>query len=184
MENALPSKEQCTVDEFEQALLVRLSVEPLLREIYSTSRPQKDRWAEKQAKRAELVMAVDAILILCSPEPCLIAVGNGTFRTGLNLASKREYFKTYFAKKARASGYVVVLVDEYLTLSMCPSCGAHDVRSRVPKSTQRLCVCLECGRWINRDSVRAHNIALIAERWMTDQTRLLPLKRPPQPSQL
>lgn len=103
IESALPSKEQCTVDEFEQALLVRLSLEPLLREIYSTSRLQKDRWAEKRAKRAELDMAVDAILRLCGPEPCLIAIGNGTFRTGLNLASKHECFKTHFAKKVTFS---------------------------------------------------------------------------------
>ncbi|KAG0284381.1 hypothetical protein BGZ96_011233 [Linnemannia gamsii] len=184
MESALPSKEQYTVDEFEQALLVRLSMEPLLREVYSTSRFQKDRWAEKRAKRAELHMAVDAILRMCGPEPCSIAVGNGTFRTGFNLASKHECFKTHFAKKARALGHVVVLVDEFLTSTMCPSCAAHDVRSRVAKPTQRSCVCVECGRWINRDSVGAQNIALIAERWMTDQTRPLPLERPAQPSQL
>ncbi|KAK3842643.1 MAG: hypothetical protein J3R72DRAFT_490442 [Linnemannia gamsii] len=56
------------------------------------SRLQKDRWVEKQVKQAELDMAVDTILRLCGPEPCLIAIGNGTFKTGLNLASKHERF--------------------------------------------------------------------------------------------
>lgn len=116
MESALPSQEQYTVDEFEEALLVRLTLEPLLREIYSTSRLQKDSWAEKRAKRAELDMAVDAILRLCGPEPCLIAVGNGTFRTGFNLASKHECFKTHFAKKVTFSNIQLLLCFHAKTL--------------------------------------------------------------------
>jgi hypothetical protein len=131
IESALPSKKQFTVDEFEQALLVRLSLEPLLRETYSTSRFQNNRWAEKRAKRAEMDMAVDAILKLCGPEPCLIAVGNGTFRTGFNLASKHESFKTHFAKKVTFKIYNCTLVlkiavemqDIYHTLTLLNNLG-------------------------------------------------------------
>ncbi|KAF9150141.1 hypothetical protein BG015_008048 [Linnemannia schmuckeri] len=140
MESSLPANEHYAVEEFEDALLVRLSLESMLQEIHSMSRLQKDCWAEKHAKRAELDMAVDAVLKMCGSEPCLIGIGNGKFRTGLNLASKHESFQTYFAKKARALGHVVVLVVEYLSSTMCPSYAAHDVTSRVAKLTSRSCV--------------------------------------------
>ncbi|KAF9296200.1 hypothetical protein BGZ88_000493 [Linnemannia elongata] len=127
-------------------------------------------------------MAVAAILRFCGPEPCVIAIGNGKFRTGINMSSKHETLQSLFAKKARAQGHIVVFVDEYLTSTMCPACTARGETSRMAKPTSRSCVCVACGRWINRDSVGAHNIALIAEQWLFDQSRPISLLRPSVPT--
>ncbi|KAG0246461.1 hypothetical protein BGX31_001737, partial [Mortierella sp. GBA43] len=76
---------------------------------------------------------------------------------------------------ASGLGYDVVIADEYLTSSVCPSCG-----KRLAKPTGRSCVCLEpsCQRWIHRDSLGAHNIALIGQRYIKDGTRPEALCRP------
>jgi hypothetical protein len=81
------------MEEFHNTLLVRLSQEPILREIYSTNRLHKDRWAEKQVVRAELDIVVDAVLKLYGTEPCLIGTGDDKSCTGFNLASKYENFQ-------------------------------------------------------------------------------------------
>ncbi|OAQ36825.1 hypothetical protein K457DRAFT_181152 [Linnemannia elongata AG-77] len=182
MESRLPPKGQVTVEDFEESVRVKVSMEPLLREFEGSRRMKKAAWEEKKSVRAELDMAVAAILRFCGPEPCVIAIGNGKFRTGINMSSKHETLQSLFAKKARAQGHIVVFVDEYLTSTMCPACTARGETSRMAKPTSRSCVCLTCGRWINRDSVGAHNIALIAEQWLFDQSRPISLLRPSVPT--
>ncbi|KAG9068054.1 hypothetical protein KI688_011646 [Linnemannia hyalina] len=78
---------------------------------------------------------------------------------------------------AAAAGHVVVLVDEFLTSSVCPTWLETGDASRLAESTIRSCVCLECGRWIHRDLVGAHNIAAAGEVWIWTLTRTLPLSR-------
>lgn len=99
IESCLPPKGQVTVEDFESAVRVRVSIEPLLREFEGSRHMKKATWEESKAVRAELDMAVAAILRFCGPEPCLIAIGNGKFRTGINLASKHETLQSHFAKK-------------------------------------------------------------------------------------
>ena len=60
---------------------------------------------------------------------------------------------------ARERGYLVLLVDEYLSYTMCPTCAAVGVSTRLAKPLMRACACLQCERWIHRDMVGAHNIA-------------------------
>jgi len=99
IESCLPPKGQVTVEDFEDALRVRVSIEPLLREVEGSQHMKKAAWEEKKDVRAELDMAVAAILRFCGPEPCVIAIGNGKFRTGINLASKHETLQNHFTKK-------------------------------------------------------------------------------------
>jgi hypothetical protein len=105
MESCLPERGQVTVEKFEQALRVRVSMEPLLREFEGSRNRKKALWEEKKAALSELDMAVDAILRLSGPQPCVIAIGNGKFRTGINLASKHETLQTRFAKKVPSLCY-------------------------------------------------------------------------------
>ncbi|KAG0375457.1 hypothetical protein BGX24_009060 [Mortierella sp. AD032] len=100
METAMPTNKHDSIQSFEHELPTRLPLEPLLVDFNKSSLVAKNEWEETKSKRAELDMACDAILKLCGDEPSLIAVGNGTFRTGFNLASKHESFKVYFGKKA------------------------------------------------------------------------------------
>ncbi|KAF8946131.1 hypothetical protein BGZ46_005864, partial [Entomortierella lignicola] len=62
-----------------------------------------------------------------SEQPALFVYGNGNFNTRTKLSSLHESFKGFFFKKALGLGYEVVLGDEYLTSSVCPSkeCGAR-----------------------------------------------------------
>ena len=82
--------------------------------------------------------------------------------------------------KATSLGYMVVKADEYLTSTMCPICTASGQISRLAKPTDRTCVCLRdgCQRWIDRDNVGGHNLAVIGRSWIRDLTRPSPLKRP------
>jgi hypothetical protein len=105
MESAMPTDQHDSIQSFERILPTTLSLEPLLVDFYRSNRVAKNGWEEKKSKRSELDMASDAILKLCGNEPSLIAVGNGTFRTGFNLASKHESFKTHFAKKVLLLGH-------------------------------------------------------------------------------
>ncbi|KAF9138641.1 hypothetical protein BGX30_008923 [Mortierella sp. GBA39] len=133
-------------------------------------------WDLKKAKKAEVEVAIDAVLKECTSKT-LFCYGNGSFRTGINLASPHESFKALFAQKAVAAGHIVVLVDEFLTSSMCPTCLESGDASRLAKPTMRSCVCLRCGRWLHRDIIGAHNIAAAGEVWIRTLTRPLPLSR-------
>lgn len=102
IESCLPPKGQVTVEDFEDTVRIRVSMEPLLREFEGSRHMKKAAWEEKKAVRAEQDMAVAAILRFCEPEPCLIAIGNGKFRTGINLASKPETLQSHFTRKVLA----------------------------------------------------------------------------------
>ncbi|KAF9128763.1 hypothetical protein BGW39_004788 [Mortierella sp. 14UC] len=136
----------------------------ILHGFFGSARVKAMDWDLKKAKKAEVDLAIDAILRECTAKT-LFCYGNGSFRTGINLASPHESFKAVFAQKAVAAGHIVVLVDEYLTSSICPTCLESSELSRLAKPTIRSCVCLTCGRWLHRDIVGAHNIAAAGEVW-------------------
>ena len=81
-----------------------------------------------------------------------------------------------------ALGYKIALVDEYLTSTMCPTCVSKGKKSRLAKPSMRTCAYVECKRWIHRDGVGAHNIALIGEQYLKSLGRPEPLARPPPQS--
>lgn len=81
-----------------------------------------------------------------------------------------------------ALGYKIALVDEYLTSTICPTCVSKGKKSRLAKPSMRTCACVECRRWIHRDGVGAHNIALIGEQYLKSLGRPEPLARPPPQS--
>ena len=82
-----------------------------------------------------------------------------------------------------ALGYKVALVDEYLTSTMCPTCISMGQTTRLAKPSMRTCACVECKRWIHRDLVGAHNIAIIGEHYLKHLGRPPSLARPsPQSS--
>ncbi|KAF9562528.1 hypothetical protein EC968_005226 [Mortierella alpina] len=54
----------------------------------------------------------------------LFAWSNGTFRSGCNLTSTHMTLQQRLVQKARERRYLVLLVDEYLTSTMCPTCAA------------------------------------------------------------
>lgn len=50
--------------------------------------------------------------------------------------------------------------------------------SRLAKPSIRVCACIKCKRWIHRDIVGAHNIAVIGEHYLKYLKRPIPLERP------
>lgn len=165
------SREDC-----EKAIQRTFLVRPVLQGFYASDRVRKLNWELGKWKLAEMEWAVDAVLRTCTRKT-LFCYGNGAFRTGLNLASPHETFKALFAQKAVSKGHVVVLVDEMLTSTMCPTCVELGVESRLAKPTMRSCVCLNCGRWLHRDLIGAHNLAIVGECWIRSLTRPGPLCR-------
>ncbi|KAG0356715.1 hypothetical protein BGX24_006355, partial [Mortierella sp. AD032] len=112
--DVLPSRQYQQVADLEQSTLRFFLVQDILHGFYGSARVKAMDWDLKKAKKAEMDLAINAILGEC-PTKTLFCYGNGSFRTGINLASPHEAFKAVFAQKAVAAGHVVVLVDEYLT---------------------------------------------------------------------
>ena len=65
-------------------------------------------WDLKKAKKAEMDLAIDAILRECTTKT-LFCYGNGSFRTGINLASPHESFKAVFAQKVKVFFFLLSL---------------------------------------------------------------------------
>ena len=88
LEALLPPRSQVSVEDLTESIRFRV---------------MKAEWEESKAQRAEMDLATAAVLRLCGDGPALIAIGNGKFRTGLNLASKHESFKAHLSKKVLSS---------------------------------------------------------------------------------
>ncbi|OAQ33755.1 hypothetical protein K457DRAFT_152617 [Linnemannia elongata AG-77] len=165
-----------------------LSAEPLLHEFYGSHILKFANYEHRKAKLSEMDLAVAGVMRLVEaavsriPEgknpTVLFAWGNGTFHSGYNLTSQHMTLQRRLAQKAREKGYLVLLVDEYLTSTMCPTCVAVGVSTRMAKPSMRVCACLKCQRWIHRDVVGAHNIALVGEQYVRTLGRPAPLQRP------
>ncbi|KAF8932754.1 hypothetical protein BGZ58_006832 [Dissophora ornata] len=127
------------------------------------------------AKSSEMDMAVAGVLRLvgealegipAKERRVLFAVGNGTFKSGLNLTSVHTTFLHRLLQKSMALGYKALLVDEYLTSTVRPTGVSRGEQTRLAKPSMRVCACTECKRWIHRDLVGAHNIAIIGEHYL------------------
>ncbi|KAF8976772.1 hypothetical protein BGZ46_007981, partial [Entomortierella lignicola] len=157
-----------------------------VRSFYGSHKVKKLNFAREKAKRAEFDLSVAAGLSLVDPSAgcherserrAVFVYGNGKFNTRTKLASLHDSFRGYFFKKAQGLGYEVVIADEYLTSTICPTkaCGL-----RLAKPTTRSCVCLNttCQRWMHRDSLGAHNIAIIGQCYLETGLRPGALCRP------
>ncbi|KAF9119175.1 hypothetical protein BGX30_004042, partial [Mortierella sp. GBA39] len=109
--NVLPSRQYQQVADMEQSTFRFFLVQDILHGFYGSARVKAMDWDLKRVKKAEMNLAIDAILRECTTK-ALFCYGNGFFRRGINLASPHESFKAVFAQKAVAAGHIVVLVDE------------------------------------------------------------------------
>ncbi|KAF9150764.1 hypothetical protein BG015_007414 [Linnemannia schmuckeri] len=141
------------------------------------------------AKLSEMDMAMAGVMrmvdealegIPVKERKVLFAVGNGAFKLRLNLTSVHTTFLHRRLQKSMALGYKAALVDEYLTSTVCPTCVSKDRQNRRAKPSMRVCACTECERWIHRDLVGEHNIAIIGEHYLKSLLRPESLARPTQ----
>ncbi|KAF9910422.1 hypothetical protein EC991_006689 [Linnemannia zychae] len=162
-------------------------LEPIIHGFYSSSDWKRAVHQHRMAKLAEMDMAVAGVLRLVdealkntpmADRRVLFALGNATFRTGFNLASVHTTFLRRLQQKSIALGYKVALEDEYLTSTMCPTCVSAGVTARLAKPSMRTCACVGCKRWIHRDLVGAHNIAIVGEHYLKHLARPSSLERP------
>ncbi|GJJ71752.1 hypothetical protein EMPS_04109 [Entomortierella parvispora] len=166
-------------------------LEPLIHGFYSSATWKKAAHDHKKSKLAEMDLAVNGVLKLvelaCEGVPVearrvIFVLGNGKFKTGINLTSVHTTFLRRLFGKIQTMGYKAVIGDEYLSSTMCPTCIGKNVATRLAKPSMRTCACTQCGRWIHRDCVGAHNIATIGERYVQQQDRPRQLARPPPSS--
>ncbi|KAG9064049.1 hypothetical protein KI688_003228 [Linnemannia hyalina] len=155
LENSLPSTNYDTsLDALTAAHKKYYEQEPLIHGIYASREWKVAVHEHRMAKMSELDLAVAGVLRMVD-EAC----------EGVPSA---------------ALGYKAALVDEYLTSTMCPTCVVENRATRLAKPSMRTCACVECTRWIHRDGVGAHNIALIGEQYLKSLGRPEPLARPPK----
>ncbi|KAF9305116.1 hypothetical protein BGZ91_008815, partial [Linnemannia elongata] len=188
LENALHPTSYASLDAVKSAHQQYFELEPIIHGFYSSSDWKKAVYQHRMAKLAEMDLAIAGVLrmvdqackdVSVDQRKVLFALGNGTFRTGFNLTSVHQTFLRRLQQKSMALGYKVALVDEYLTPTMCPTCVSKGKKSRLAKPSIRACACVECTRWIHRDEVGAHNIALIGKQYLKSRGRPEALARPP-----
>jgi len=189
IESSLPSKAFVSIEQHEKATQQWWYSREALSGFYSSTKIKRWNWEKHKATQAEKEWAFNGALRVADPsagphggptKPILFVYGDANFRTYRKLPSKHSAFMRYFYQKARGLGYHVVRGDEYLTSTMCPTCVSRNHPARLAKPTRRSCVCVEpgCQRWINRDSVGSHNLAIIGQKWIRELTRPVPLRRP------
>ncbi|KAG9061854.1 hypothetical protein KI688_007005 [Linnemannia hyalina] len=160
LENSLPSTNYDTsLDALTAAHKKYYEQEPLIHGIYASREWKVAAHEHRMAKMSELDLAVAGVLRMVD-EAC----------EGVPVHQR----------KSAALGYKAALVDEYLTSTMCPTCVVENRATRLAKPSMRTCACVECTRWIHRDGVGAHNIALIGEQYLKSLGRPEPLARPPK----
>lgn len=98
IQSLLPSRQHERVEDVETSTLRFYQVQRLLHGFYGAKRIKGIDWSLKKARKAEVDLAVDTVLKECTKKT-LFCYGNGSFRTGINLASPHETFKALFAQK-------------------------------------------------------------------------------------
>ncbi|KAG0307153.1 hypothetical protein BGZ99_001519, partial [Dissophora globulifera] len=98
IQNTLPSRQHTKSEDIDLSTRKFFEAQGLLHGFFSSKRVKRMAWSLKKSKRAEIDLAVDAILKECTTKT-LFCYGNGSFRTGINLASPHESYKAIFAQK-------------------------------------------------------------------------------------
>ncbi|KAG0316045.1 hypothetical protein BGZ97_007518 [Linnemannia gamsii] len=120
-----------------------LSTEPLLHEFYGSHTVKFANYEHRKANLSEMDLAVAGVIglveaaasrVLKGKTPIVLFMwGNGSFRSGYNLTSRHMTLHRRVTQKVRERGYLVLLVDECLTSTMCPICVAVGVSTRLAK---------------------------------------------------
>ncbi|KAG0220974.1 hypothetical protein BGW41_007389 [Actinomortierella wolfii] len=131
---------------------------------YNTKgRFKKIRWLARRAKMEEYTRLTDSLLRMVDGcvgarrkdgNKVVIGVGLGKFSSKSKLSSLHESFQSFFVKKARSLGYIVVGVNEYYTSKKCPTCENFVAQTQ---SIRRL-YCPSCKKYMHRDIMAGHNI--------------------------
>jgi len=103
IQDMLPSQQHQVAD-VEQSMLRFFLAQNILHRFYGSARMKAMGWDLKKAKKAEMDIAIDAVLRECATRT-LFCYGNGSFRTGINLASPHESFKAVFAQKVKGVSF-------------------------------------------------------------------------------
>ncbi|KAK3846473.1 MAG: hypothetical protein J3R72DRAFT_486735 [Linnemannia gamsii] len=144
LENALYSTKYDSEDALKSAQQKYIELEPIIHGFYSSSDWKKAAYQHRMAKMSEMDMAVAGVMRMVDEElegvavkgrKVLFAIGNGTFKSGLNLTSVHTTFLRRLLQKSMALGYKAALVDEYLTSTVCPTCVSKDKQTRLAKPT-------------------------------------------------
>lgn len=185
IEEPLPSSKLASAQECKERIQAVFRSYDDLFTFYSSKAWKRNDWERTKSFHAEKDWAVSGALNMVDKNrPCLFVVGSANFNTRTRLASLHDSFRGYFHLKATSMGYVVN-ANECYTSTKCPNCTAHGRDCRVAKPTLRSCICLhpDCQRWVHRDCLGAHNLALIGQEWIHRLSRPPALCRPPQPPQ-
>ncbi|GJJ75446.1 hypothetical protein EMPS_07804 [Entomortierella parvispora] len=135
LQNALRPTSYDSWDSLVAAHQRYFELEPILHGFHSSPDRKKAAHQHRMAKLSEMDLAVAGVLrmvdealegIPVKERKVFFALGNGTFRTGLNLTSLHTTFLRRLFQKSTALGYHAALVDEYLSSTMCPTCTAKD----------------------------------------------------------
>ena len=115
IQDLLPSHQHERTQDLEASTIRFFQVQALLHGFYGAKRIKAMDWSLKKARKAELDLAIDTILKEC-PKKTFFCYGNGSFRTGINLASPHEAFKALFAQKVKASFSFYVNVFSFVSV--------------------------------------------------------------------
>ncbi|KAG0307490.1 hypothetical protein BGZ97_000378, partial [Linnemannia gamsii] len=161
------------VKELEQA-------EQRLKAFYAGNKHQfrKHHWDMERAKQADYQAIAERLLGIIGgslgrrvednkdKSPVVIGIGLGQFNSGARLSSLHSTFLTYFIKKVRSLGYVVVGLNEFYTFKKCPRC-----KEFVAQVTMRSFYCFGCQVYHHRDVMAAHNMTNIVLERLEKQQR-------------
>ncbi|KAG0317269.1 hypothetical protein BGZ99_006411 [Dissophora globulifera] len=143
---------------------------------YNTNNSVKKRqWDARKAHDAEFRIITERLLNVVGGSisrqrdehnKVVIGVGLGQFSGRKRLSSLHTAFQSFFVKKARSLGYVVVGVNEYYTSKKCPKC-----QNFVGQVEIRRLYCKTCKTYMHRDVMAGHNICNVVRGHLLEQQR-------------
>ncbi|KAG0214189.1 hypothetical protein BGX33_002380 [Mortierella sp. NVP41] len=93
LQSHLPDRNCDNIIDLVRAGSIHKALDPILRAFYSSRAHKKNSWELRNSKKAEVALAVNAVVKMASSTGAgliLLCLGNGVFRTGINLSSMHE----------------------------------------------------------------------------------------------
>ncbi|KAF9964874.1 hypothetical protein BGZ73_001677, partial [Actinomortierella ambigua] len=137
---------------------------------------KRHRWFAKAGRAEEFSRLADALLRMVGgtigekkkdENKVVIGVRLGRFQSTFRLTSLDQSFMTYFVKKVRSLGYLVVDCNEYYSSKRCPKCENFDGHLGDIRRTY----CRECEKYMHRDAMAAHNMVNVLRAYVERQER-------------
>ncbi|CAO3573943.1 unnamed protein product [Mortierella alpina] len=141
---------------------------------------KRHKWDAKRAKDREFIEIANSLLKVVGgnigelrkdDNKVVIAIGLGQFAGTPGLTSVHSSFLTYFVRKARSLGYIVVGVNEYYSSKKCPCCEQF-----VGEVEYRRLYCNHCRAYFHRDVMAAENMCNVIRSYLLHQRRPLYLQ--------